>query len=883
MIKSLPLLRFVLFFFSGGIQVIAQTSSADVVHQATISQSLSSPHRIALDYFDNIYVSDAHKKCIFVYSPAGVLTDSIFVGYEPLSVAINSENVLFVSDAFDGKIYKVISGNVILFYDGCTMPSSMTFGKDGLLYVVDSKLKKVIALDISANIVKNFGTGTLIYPSSITIDETNNRILISEHGGIGGGMTPVCKVWKFDLNGTLIGSFGSAGNTNGKFYRIQGMTIGRCGNIYVCDPYLGRISVFDENNVFKTTFGVFGDSLTQLNIPLGVVFDSQERVLVASMNNRKVEIFNILDSLPGSNIVNSDANICNGENTDIEIRFTGTAPWTFTYTVDGLNPTQIVTSDNPYLLNASVSGIYEVISLSDANYNGICFTGSAKVNVFNQLPQSFIPDSTYIVCEGETVSIPVSFTGNSPWTFTYTVNGLDPQTIQTANSLYTINTIVSGNYQIAALNDAGCTGTVFNGNAQILTNPKPVASFASGNARFEICTGDSLELGINLSGTAPWTFTYMVDEYDTTTITTYSNFYSLYTNIQGSYDIIAVSDSLCVGQYGTTYPELIVNPLPTAHLDSVIATTCQGNGVTFPIHFTGTGPWTLALLVDSNIITTVNNIDQNPFDLSAYQPGHYQLYNVNDANCYSDIVSGGAEIYHNTLPLLELGTDTSLCEGTDLVLDAGSSYSYLWSDNSTQQTLSVNQTGIYSVTVTDINGCFASDEITVNFQAGPIALFSYTNNLLEISFQNQSSNGTSYLWDFGDGNTSTEFNPIYSYSNPGTYTVTLTVSNGLCPDNSIFQTINVTAVNVDEASDLSVISIYPVPSDGIFFIKSNKIFEEGTIIEVSDILGEIVYSNILSNYGSHTKIDLQTLSSGFYTLVISDKSQSNITRIVINK
>ena len=45
-----------------------------------------------------------------------------------------------------------------------------------------------------------------------------------------------------------------------------------------------------------------------------------------------------------------------------------------------------------------------------------------------------------------------------------------------------------------------------------------------------------------------------------------------------------------------------------------------------------------------------------------------------------------------------------------------------------------------------------------------------------ITFVNQSQNGVSYLWDFGDGNFSTEANPTHNYAAAGTYTVKLTVT-----------------------------------------------------------------------------------------------------------
>jgi len=43
--------------------------------------------------------------------------------------------------------------------------------------------------------------------------------------------------------------------------------------------------------------------------------------------------------------------------------------------------------------------------------------------------------------------------------------------------------------------------------------------------------------------------------------------------------------------------------------------------------------------------------------------------------------------------------------------------------------------------------------------------------------------GTTYFWNFGDGNTSTQINPCHRYNNPGTYTVPLILRNGgMCPD-----------------------------------------------------------------------------------------------------
>lgn len=61
----------------------------------------------------------------------------------------------------------------------------------------------------------------------------------------------------------------------------------------------------------------------------------------------------------------------------------------------------------------------------------------------------------------------------------------------------------------------------------------------------------------------------------------------------------------------------------------------------------------------------------------------------------------------------------------------------------------------------------------------PTAAFTSTvqDNGLTVVLQNNSERADSLVWDFGDGNTSTESNPTHTYSEDGTYVITLTVFN----------------------------------------------------------------------------------------------------------
>jgi gliding motility-associated-like protein len=71
---------------------------------------------------------------------------------------------------------------------------------------------------------------------------------------------------------------------------------------------------------------------------------------------------------------------------------------------------------------------------------------------------------------------------------------------------------------------------------------------------------------------------------------------------------------------------------------------------------------------------------------------------------------------------------------------------------------------------------FIYAQFTVNFSANPLtACVGQTINFTDLS----SSGVSSWVWDFGDGNSSTLQNPTHSYSAAGSYTVTLVASNGL--------------------------------------------------------------------------------------------------------
>jgi len=148
---------------------------------------------------------------------------------------------------------------------------------------------------------------------------------------------------------------------------------------------------------------------------------------------------------------------------------------------------------------------------------------------------------------------------------------------------------------------------------------------------------------------------------------------------------------------------------------------------------------------------------------------------------YTDIVISAA-------PVVDLGTDTSLCIGDTFLLNAGGGYStYLWQDNSVDSTFSATATGLYWVKVSQ-STCSIRDSIVLTFSPcnAPVVNLSSSDTVFCekqcIDFFDLSTNNpTSWLWLFpgADSVTSTLQNPTnICYNSYGSFDVTLIACNG---------------------------------------------------------------------------------------------------------
>ena len=148
-----------------------------------------------------------------------------------------------------------------------------------------------------------------------------------------------------------------------------------------------------------------------------------------------------------------------------------------------------------------------------------------------------------------------------------------------------------------------------------------------------------------------------------------------------------------------------------------------------------------------------------------------------------------------------VGAFCDLPNGEATVVAGGGTAGYTYSWNTAPAQTGPSATGIYGegtslspvVTITDLNGCTLSDTIFIPNDAPAIASFTTLNldpsqeillSEADILFDNQSQFAVDYQWDFGDGGSSGEENPIHRFASEGEYLVTLTAwdANFACPD-----------------------------------------------------------------------------------------------------
>ena len=171
---------------------------------------------------------------------------------------------------------------------------------------------------------------------------------------------------------------------------------------------------------------------------------------------------------------------------------------------------------------------------------------------------------------------------------------------------------------------------------------------------------------------------------------------------------------------------------------------------------------------------------------------------------------------------------------------------------------------------------------TVKALSSPIANFFVHLNGLAATFNNNSQNAHSYLWDFGDGNSSTQANPVHMYTTPGAYSVQLSAANQ-CATASKTHVVPIT-VGAFDLSEQFGIRILPNPTEGDFWVEIESRTDGGDVrLSLLDMQGQLLKEIEISIDQALTTIlfDGLQLPKGVYQLNVQTEKGWRAFPIVV--
>ncbi len=437
------------------------------------------------------------------------------------------------------------------------------------------------------------------------------------------------------------------------------------------------------------------------------------------------------------------------------------------------------------------------VNVADAN---ACL-GSDSVTVFVNGPVQLSTSGAGTICIGQSTPIDaIPSNGTGPYTFNWSnsLSGPGPQVV---------SPVTTTTYTVSATDSLGCTSAPQ--NITVTVNPalttNPIADAA-------ICSGNSVTLNAAASGgdgnlTYTWdpgNVTGATQTFSPATTTTYT---------------LVVSDG-CGTPTDTSLVTVAVNPNPVVTIQSSTNVSCFGgsNGSATVNASGGTGSFTYLWMPGGATAATVSGL----------QAGTYSVTVTDSAGCPQ------TQTVTLTQPAQIVNTSTSTPENCNLANGNASvssnggnpGYTYLWSNSSTNDSITNVPAGSYTVTATDANGCSVTDVVVVSntgnasANAGPsVTITSGQTTILT------GSGGVTYSWSPSTDLSCTNCqNPVASPTVTTVYTLTVTDINGCTGIDSVTVTVEM------PCGELFIPNAFSPNADG----SNDTLYVRGNCIEFMD-------------------------------------------------
>jgi hypothetical protein len=481
--------------------------------------------------------------------------------------------------------------------------------------------------------------------------------------------------------------------------------------------------------------------------------------------------------------------------------------------------------------------------------------------------------SAVTICNGDNTNINLTLTGTGPWTWVGD-DGTGPATFNAATSTVVENVAPTATttYSIISVSDVnGCTST---STSAVVVTVIPVSVAGTATPTLStFCAGNGTTIALaGNTGNIQWQSstdgTTWSDVIGETTATLATG------NLASTMHYHAVVTSGICSSTTSNNVVITVNPLPTISLTSASAVSiCQGGNTNITLALTGTGPWTWVGDDGSGPGTFNETSSPATANVSPTVTTTYSILSVTDANGCTNTSTDAVVVTVNTPPIVSFGPDVTFCSGNSAILDAGNVGStYLWSDGSTNQTLTVTTTGIYSVTVTNANTCTAIDTVGVTFNTPAAVTITENTGVLT------SDATTGNQWYDVNGIIVGETNSTYTPTVNGDYYVIVTDING-CTSTSNTISFVLSSSNIGLSSSLN---IYPNPAKDNVFVEVSNPNNSHMSIELMSLDGRVLYENSSEVSGKLTiSINLNEYASGIYMIKAVSENNTLIQKLII--
>ena len=275
--------------------------------------------------------------------------------------------------------------------------------------------------------------------------------------------------------------------------------------------------------------------------------------------------------------------------------------------------------------------------------------------------------------------------------------------------------------------------------------------------------------------------------------------------------------------------------------------------------------------------------------------GVYKVILIVSNICGDDTVSKDVTV--TPRPIVSFsGSKTEICYGdTVRFMDnsANAPTSWLWTFEGGDPTSSTDQNpvvvydtpGKYRVQLEATNQFGTNESVMdeyITVYGDPISLFDYKGQGIRANFKNDSEEYGTFLWEFGDGETSTEFEPSHLYKRPGTYTVILTVTNACGED--VYMT-NVKVKHEGVTFPFPSPPPVPNPSNGLVTLEFNGQASLGLEVLISDMKGNMqsIHKGDFLSGSFKSEFDLTHLSEGSYMIFFKTDHDVRMSKLIIQK